>query len=87
MNTELACPPSLTNRERDVLLATVRGDSIKGIALSLRLSMSTVEYYRSSLYRKLGYGIPVLLAYAITEGIVPKDSLLWSALKARYGAV
>ena len=44
----------LTRRERDVLIGVASGQLNKEIAVSLGLSVRTVESYRESLMRKLG---------------------------------
>jgi DNA-binding NarL/FixJ family response regulator len=44
----------LTNRERDVLAAMVEGRTNTSIAEHLRLSVSSIEKYSSSIFSKLG---------------------------------
>lgn len=44
----------LSEREREILIQLSRGDSNKTIAVSLDLSIYTVEKYLSNIYKKLG---------------------------------
>lgn len=44
----------LSNREREILIHLSRGDSNKSIAISLDMSINTVEKYLSNIYRKVG---------------------------------
>lgn len=61
----------LTRREHEVMLLLAQGRSLRGTAEHLRLSMKTVDTYRTSLFRKLGISNRVELArLAIREGLV-----------------
>lgn len=44
----------LSDREREILIHLSRGDSNKIIAVSLDMSINTVEKYLSNTYKKLG---------------------------------
>lgn len=60
---------SLTDREREVLAALVRGLSSKEIAVELDISTRTVETHRANLMRKLGVkSVALLTQVAIREG-------------------
>jgi len=60
----------LTPREREVLQLLAEGKSTKQIALSLGVSVKTVETYRSRLMEKLGLrSVAELTKYAIREGL------------------
>jgi two-component system response regulator FixJ len=62
---------SLTDREREVLAALVRGLSSKEIAVELDISTRTVETHRANLMRKLGVkSVALLTQVAIREGFV-----------------
>lgn len=64
--------PSLTDRERQVLLMVVSGQTTKQIAGKLFLSPRTVEKHRAAFMQKLHLrNIHELMQYAISEGIVP----------------
>ena len=64
--------PSLTDRERQVLLMVVSGLTTKQIAGKLFLSPRTVEKHRAAFMQKLRLrNIHELMQYAISEGIVP----------------
>jgi two-component system, NarL family, nitrate/nitrite response regulator NarL len=66
----------LTEREREILVRVVRGESNKRIAQELAISVRTVETHRMSLRRKLG-GITStgLVHYAIKQGWVDPASI------------
>lgn len=48
----------LTDRERDVLVSLLRGNSNKGVAMELGISPRTVEIYRKNMMEKLGARSP-----------------------------
>jgi DNA-binding NarL/FixJ family response regulator len=52
--TEVVTPVTVTARERDILLAIDRGQSVKQAARSLGISPKTVENTQRLLFRKLG---------------------------------
>jgi len=59
----------LTEREMQVLLLVVKGQSTKEVASTLYLSSRTVDKYRASFMQKLGLKTHnELVRYAITEG-------------------
>ena len=61
----------LTTREREILSLLADGVSSKQIALTLNISIRTVESHRIHINRKLGFGsIAELVRYAIRHGIV-----------------
>lgn len=61
----------LTARERQVIQAIARGDSNKGIAAQLNLSVKTVESHRASAMRKTGsHSGASLTRYAIRNRMV-----------------
>ena len=61
----------LTSREREVLQNLAEGKSAKNIAVSLCLSVKTVEVHRQQIMKKLGISnIADLTKYAIQEGII-----------------
>lgn len=47
------CGDELTPREREIVAAVGRGLSNKQIARELRLSLNTVKFHLSNIYRKL----------------------------------
>jgi len=65
------CPPTLTERELDVLRMIAEGKSMKEIALAFHLSIKTVELDRRQIMQKLNvHSIADLTKYAIREGLV-----------------
>lgn len=63
--------PSLTNREREVLVMTAQGYSIKAIASELKISDKMVEVHRAKLKKKLGLNsIAQLTVYAVRTGVI-----------------
>lgn len=62
---------SLTNREREVLVLTARGFSIKEIAFELKISDKMVEVHRAKIKKKLGLcSIAQLTLYAVRTGLI-----------------
>lgn len=62
---------SLTNREREVLLAIARGLLNKGVAAELGISVRTVEAHREAIMRKLGVRSPAAMTrVAIDAGLL-----------------
>jgi DNA-binding NarL/FixJ family response regulator len=60
----------LTPREREVLQLLAEGNSTKQIALSLGVSVKTIETYRSRLMEKLDlHSVAELTKYAVREGL------------------
>jgi DNA-binding NarL/FixJ family response regulator len=68
-NAETTRSP-LTPREREVLQLLAEGNSTKQIALSLVVSVKTIETYRSRLMDKLDlHSVAELTKYAVREGL------------------
>lgn len=64
----------LTRRERQILEMVVRGSSSASIGLSLHLSSTTVDTYRSRLMRKLETpDLASLVRFAIRHGLIGAD--------------
>jgi len=64
--------PTLTPRQREVLQLISEGHSQKDIAHVLKISVSTAEFHRTTLMRKLGIKSTAdLVRYAISHGISP----------------
>jgi DNA-binding NarL/FixJ family response regulator len=62
---------SLTNRERQVLQSLASGKSNKETALTLNLSVKTVETYRERIMMKLdAHSLSDLIHLAIRHGLV-----------------
>ena len=60
----------LTAREREVLRLLVEGKSNGQIALTLTMSVKTVEAHRANMMRKLNlHSIAALVRYAIRNGV------------------
>lgn len=76
----LACPPPqepaphaprLSRREREVLVALARGQSLVDIAATLGLAGNTVSTYKARLMEKLGQvSLSDLVRYALRHGLV-----------------
>jgi len=61
----------LSPREREVFCRIVQGDSTRGIARALCISLKTVETHRLHINRKLGVHSPgELIRYAALSGLV-----------------
>ncbi|MCF8061630.1 MAG: response regulator transcription factor [Deltaproteobacteria bacterium] len=61
---------SLTGREREVLKLVAEGNSNKGIASCLFISVKTVEKHRANLMRKLDlHSVSALTSYAVEQGL------------------
>jgi DNA-binding NarL/FixJ family response regulator len=70
-------PEPLSPREREVLLATSRGFSIKEIASMLCITERTVQAHLTSVYAKFGCrGKSEALLVALKYGIITLDELL-----------
>lgn len=62
---------NLTNREFEVFLALVRGQSLGDIAAQLGLSVKTISTHKFRLMRKLGFTtMSELVRYAVRSGLV-----------------
>lgn len=67
---------ALSQREKDIILGVVRGQTNKEIADQLFLSIHTVLTHRRNIARKLGIHSPAgLVIYAIVNGIVSIDDI------------
>lgn len=67
---EFMSSPALTAREREVLHLIAEGSSTKDIALSLNVSVKTIETHRRQIMDKLGLNsVAALTKYAIREGL------------------
>jgi DNA-binding NarL/FixJ family response regulator len=67
---------SITPREREVLARIGQGQTNKGVARALHLSVKTVEKHRSNVMRKLNlHNTAALTVYAIRQGLIsPEES-------------
>lgn len=69
-------PKDLSKREREVLLLLAEGHSNQQIADRIRLSVKTVETYRTRLSKKLGLkGRAELYRFAAASGILDTDQV------------
>lgn len=74
LNSETSMVSKLTKREREVLQLIAEGSPTKVIAVSLNLSVKTIETHRSQLMNKLDlHSIAELTKFAIKEGIIELD--------------
>lgn len=63
--------PDFKQRELDVIRAICEGLSYREIADLLNISLSTVDFYRSSIYQKIScHNVAGLMKFAIKNGIV-----------------
>jgi len=68
--TEFSVASILTPREREVLQLLAEGKTTKQIAVSLNVSVKTIETYRQQIMHKLNlHSVADLTRYAIREGI------------------
>jgi len=64
----------LSGREREVLQLLAEGKSTKQSALSLHVSIKTIETHRQNIMRKLNvYSVAELTKYAVREGLTSLD--------------
>jgi len=64
----------LTARQREILQLIAEGKSTKDIAVTLDLSIKTVETHRKDLMDRLGiHDVAGLVRYAIRAGIIKAD--------------
>ena len=67
-----AKPDRLTGRQREVLQFLSEGLKLKEIAAELNISISTVEFHKSEIMRRLGVKSSAdLIRYSIAQGMVP----------------
>jgi DNA-binding NarL/FixJ family response regulator len=71
IRTDAPATPVLTKREQDVAHAVAAGLSNKEAAVALFLSLRTVEYHLTSIYRKLGVRSRTQLALLCVTGTPP----------------
>jgi DNA-binding NarL/FixJ family response regulator len=72
--TEFSAASILTPREREVLQLLAEGKTTKQIAVSLNVSVKTIETYRQQIMHKLNlHSVADLTRYAIREGITPLE--------------
>jgi two-component system response regulator NreC len=75
-------PKPLSKRERQVLRLLAQGNSNQQIADAIRLSVKTVETYRTRLSEKLGLkGRAELYRFAAESGILDMDAVLMRATR------
>jgi len=64
----------LTPRQREILQLIAEGKSTKDIAITLNVSVKTVETHRKDLMDRLGiYDVPGLVRFAIRVGIIKAE--------------
>lgn len=69
---EAVATEPLTPREREVAQLLAEGQSNKGVAIRLGVSVKTVETHRASLMRKIGARSVVdVVRYAVRNGLTP----------------
>ena len=69
-------PDSLTSRQREILQMIVEGKNTKQIALTLEISVKTVESHRAQLMKRLRVrDIASLVRHALRLGIVTLDGI------------
>lgn len=62
----------LSDREREVLILVIKGNTSKEIAALLNISLYTVQAHRKNISAKLGIkSVSALTVYAMMNGIVP----------------
>lgn len=67
-------PDSLTSRQREILQMIGEGKNTKQIALTLEISVKTVESHRAQLMKRLGVrDIASLVRHALRLGLVTLD--------------
>ena len=77
-------PKPLSKRERQVLRLLAQGNSNQQIADAIRLSVKTVETYRTRLSEKLGLkGRAELYRFASESGILDMDAVLMRPIRKR----
>ena len=77
-------PKALSKRERQVLRLLAQGNSNQQIANAIRLSVKTVETYRTRLSEKLGLkGRAELYRFASESGILDMDAVLMRPTRRR----
>jgi len=75
-------PPALgiTAREREVLAMIANGQSNKHMAVTLDLSIKTIEKHRANLMRKLGFrNLADVTRFALENGILGGSAAILNA--------
>ena len=63
--------PKLTSRQREIVQLLAEGKSSKEVAVSLDISVKTVETHRSNIMRLLDYhSVAELVRYAVRNDII-----------------
>jgi len=74
MGSDAGPEEQLTTRQREILQLIAEGKSTKDIAVTLDLSIKTVETHRKDLMDRLGiHDVAGLVRYAIRAGIIKAD--------------
>lgn len=77
---------SISHREREVLVMVAQGHTNRQIAERLRVSVKSVESYRTRVQEKLGLDTRVeILRYALATGLVRSDGLADPPLPSGFG--
>jgi DNA-binding NarL/FixJ family response regulator len=80
---EPKAPPAtigITAREREVLVMIANGESNKRMAISLDLSVKTIEKHRANLMRKLGFrNLAEVTRFALESGILEGSAAILNA--------
>lgn len=70
-STPPPAPPVLTDREKEIVRLIASGETSRGIADRLNISVRTVDSHRANIMEKVGvHSSAELIMYAIREGIV-----------------
>jgi DNA-binding NarL/FixJ family response regulator len=70
LQRDSAAAPTLTPRQREVLQLISEGGSLKHIAHQLNVSVSTVEFHKAAIMRRLGANSTAdLIRYSLSSGI------------------
>ncbi len=73
--SRMPVPPTLTNREREMLQLLAEGKTTKEIASGLHVSIKTVETHRRNIMSKLNsHSVADLIKYALREGLISLES-------------
>jgi DNA-binding NarL/FixJ family response regulator len=78
--TPPAVPIGITAREREVLAMIANGQSNKHMAMTLDLSVKTIEKHRANLMRKLGFrNLAEVTRFALESGILEGSAAILNA--------
>jgi DNA-binding NarL/FixJ family response regulator len=73
--------PTVTGREREILIMIANGQSNKRIALTISRSIKTVEKHRANLMRKLDlHNVADVTRFAVNSGLLSEDALARSKM-------